>query len=138
MAQQNPVQPNLDPASILKLYQEAMEAWTKNYESFTKAMADVSRPIAASGVAESLGQGFPAQFFQKVVETEMELCRFYEKRWSEYSKLPQAIASCKSPMELAELERNFCSAFTRDYTNEGSKLFSSFTELMSHSGVRSS
>ncbi len=138
MAQQTLGQPNLDPASILKLYQDAMEAWKKNYESFTKGMADVSPTTTASGVRESLGHGFPAQLFQKVVETEMELCRFYEKRLSDYLKLPQAIASCKSPMELAELERNFCSEFTRDYTNEGSKLSGSFTKLMSHSGVKSS
>ncbi|MGA7329458.1 MAG: hypothetical protein WBX25_34510 [Rhodomicrobium sp.] len=135
MAQQTVSPSDLDPASVMKLYLAAIETWEKNYESFTKAMAEASSSTAAPPIAES-AQDLPAQLFQKVIEAEMELCRFYEKRWSEYLKLPQAIASCKSAIDLAELENSFYSRFTTDYASEGSKLFRSFTELVSHSAVK--
>ncbi|MGA7329071.1 MAG: hypothetical protein WBX25_32430 [Rhodomicrobium sp.] len=91
--------------------------------------------IASRKIQAAPGCDVPAQLFQKVVEAEMELCRFYEKRWSQYLKLPQAMATCKSPMELAELQNSFCSKFTADYVDEGSKLFDSFKDVLAHSAT---
>ena len=137
--QQSFNQADFDPASIVKLYVDAIENWKKNYEIITRTMAESAGPAAneSQGKEAPLAelQSLGSQLFRKIVETEVELCRFSEKRWSQYLKLPEAIESCKSPTELAQLQTDFCSRFTTDYSNEGSKLFGSFNELMSHSGA---
>jgi len=131
-------QSDFDPSSMVKLYLGALESWKKNYENLVSSMAEASPLPAASSTEHSAaanGQDVAVQLFQKAVEAEMELCRFYEKRWSQYLKLPQAMANCKSPMELAELQNSFCSKFTADYVDEGSRLFDSFKEVLSHSAT---
>jgi hypothetical protein len=134
--QQSFSQSDFDPGSIVKLYADAFESWKKNYESFTKAMPErssfsPSHELMDEKPAAEL-QNLGSQLFRKAVETEMELCRFYEKRWSQYLKLAEAVANCKSPVELVQLQNNFCTQCAADYANEGSKLFGSFNQWASH------
>ena len=78
-------QSDFDPSSMVKLYLGALESWKKNYENLVSSMAEASPLPAASSTEHSAaanGQDVAVQLFQKVVEAEMELCRFYEKRWS--------------------------------------------------------
>lgn len=135
-AQQSLNQSDFDPAPIVKLYVDAVESWKNNYDRLARTMMEAATPAPsanqASGVPMEPLQSIGPRLFRKMVETEMELCRFYETRWSQYLKLPEAILACKSPMEFAELQANFCSRLAADYTNEGAKLFGALSELVSH------
>src|SRR5579883_350215 len=124
------IQPSLDqagfgPAFIAKLYAEAVERWKENYEGLAKTMTEPSPALERKTAAEAMPyaelQSIGSRFFRNIVEAEIELCRFYEKRWSQYLELPDTIASCKSPADLAQVQTEFCSRLTADYAAEGSK-----------------
>jgi hypothetical protein len=71
------------------------------------------------------------EVFKRFVEQQIELCRFFGKRWELYLKLPEQFSNCKTPADAAQLQMAFLNQMATEYAKEGSRLTQPITELMS-------
>jgi hypothetical protein len=132
--------PAFSIAPIMKMYVDSVEAWKQNYE----ALAAGAKEYQAQHTAHSASGTQPAydaaaaswqksggDFFKRFVEQQIELCHFFAARWENYLKLPEQLAHCHTPAEMAQLQAAFLGRFASDYMQEANKLCQPFGEFMS-------
>jgi hypothetical protein len=131
-----------DIAPLMKFYMDSFETWKKNYETLTRSMTNggAEQHGGALGNAMTQFEGplqawqkMAGEYFHRFVETQMELCRFYESRWSQYLKIQETLSSCRSPTEIGDQQASFFNRFLNDYTAESKKLMQSFADLTAKS-----
>ncbi len=140
--QQSQAQPRFetpfDTSSVMDIYLASVEAWKKNMDAFAEASASQlkQRSVGPSPAAEMVKT--PAQLqktggdlFRRVIEEQMELCRFFGRRWEQYLSLPADISRCHSPAEIAQLQLSFLTKMAADYGAEGRHFAHTFQELAS-------
>lgn len=127
---------DFDFAPAMKLFMDNMEVWKQNYEQFVKTS---SLGVPATG-AEQLTK--PAEqamgnwkaageaLFKSFIEQQVEICRFFGRRWETYLDYPRRLSACKTPAELAELEMEFLKRMAEDYSQESAKLAKPVNDLM--------
>lgn len=136
----NPAHPaqqfDVDFAPALRMYLDNVESWRKNCE---KLFANASATTAKSG-AELISPNYDQTMaglqqaggdaFKRFVEQQIELCRFFAKRWELYRELPEKMARCKTPVELAQIQFDFLNRMGAEYLQESAKLAQPLTEMM--------
>jgi hypothetical protein len=138
--QQSQQSPAFSMAPIMKIYMDSFEAWKHSYDALTAGAKEYQGHTAHSSSAS--GTAYDAAFanwqktgeevFKRFVEQQIELCRFFGRRWENYLKLPDKLAHCQTPAELGQLQAAFLSQFASDYMQEANKLSQPMGELMSH------
>ena len=125
-------------APALRMYMENFESWKKNCEQlFTQAGG--SNALSAAGFNTSAG-GRPAADCQQLgtdayrhfVEQQIELCRFFAKRWDLYRELPEKLANCKNPADFGQLQFDFLERMSSEYLEASAKLAQPLTEMMTN------
>jgi hypothetical protein len=115
---------------VLKVYSETLQQMKKNCETAGQLVQNMAAPERAKPAPvespRTAAQNPATQFFRRVVESQMSLCRFFEHRWSNYTALPDAIASCKSPLDVLPLQASFLKQFANDYANQGAQMMQAF------------
>jgi hypothetical protein len=143
-AQANP----FDMSPILRMYQESLEMWRKNYETFVKS-AQASYPgeslggnaaAQATRTAEGAASAMDAailnwqksndDLFKRFVENQVEICRFFAARWEQYLKLSDQVSHARSVTDLGNIQSQFLSQFANDYMHETEKLAKPVAEAM--------
>ena len=114
----------------LKMYCDALEQWKKTYEGAIERSKNPAIPgkteISTSERANTTLQNFGAQFFRRVIESQMGVCRFFENRLSNYMTLPGALSACRSPLDTLPLQASFVKQLVEDYANEGARMMQSY------------
>jgi hypothetical protein len=106
-AQQALPQPVFDAGPILNMYRDSMDAWKKNYDAFVQASrGPQGQPNGAVTTAAAYGntsaqlQKTGEDNFRRFVELQIEICRFYGKRWEQYLGLPSDLSRCQSAADF--------------------------------------
>jgi hypothetical protein len=111
---------------VLKTYMDTMQQWKRTYESAIEGDKNLSisgrTKISTFEPTYTTSQNFGVQFFRRMIEGQMGLCRFFENRWSNYMILPDAVSGCKSPLDLLPLQASFVKQFIEDYAHEGTRM----------------
>lgn len=107
----------------LKLFMENMEVWKKNYEQVLKganiaSAAGSELPVNPAEQAIGAWSSAGEALFTSFVEQQIELCRFYGKRWETYLDHPRRLSRCKNPADAIELQMEFVKKMAEDYTHE--------------------
>jgi hypothetical protein len=129
---------DFDIAPVFKMYLESVEAWKKNYETLVRTTNNKKTPRPAEPMTSAYDaamvnwQKSGEEFFKRFVEQQIELCRFFGRRWEQYLKLPEQLANCHSATELSHVQTEFFSQLTTDYANESSKLVQPFNAFISN------
>lgn len=132
----NPQSFDFDYAPAMKMFMDNMEVWKQNYENLLRnANLSPSNASAATfpPAEQALGNWKAAgdALFRSFVEQQVELCRFFGRRWENYLDYPRRLSSCKTPAEVAELEMDFLKKMAEDYSQESARLARPMSELMS-------
>ena len=45
--------------------------------------------------------------FRRAIEEQIELCRFFGRRWEQYLNLPSDVSRCRSVLDLAQVQSTF-------------------------------
>jgi hypothetical protein len=121
----------------MKLFMDNMEILKKNYDQFLKS-SNIPIPTASTGLMlgpaeQAIGNWKSAgeALFRSFIEQQIELCRFFGKRWERYLDFPRRLSNCKTPAEVAELEMEFLKKMAEDYSQESAKLAQPVNNLMS-------
>ncbi len=128
---------DFDIAPVLKMYLDSIETWKKNYEKFAQAMPALQSSGAHDPVSPTFDQAMAnwqkagEEVFKRFIEQQIELCRFFGKRWELYLKLPEQFSSCKTPADVAQMQMTFFNQMAAEYAQEGSRLAMPMNELMS-------
>ena len=61
-------------------------------------------------------------FFRRFVEQQIEICRFFGKRWEQYLDLPSDLSRCQSPADFAQVQSAFLTKMAADYGTESRHL----------------
>lgn len=76
---------------VLDMYLASIDAWKKDYDAFIQAsnpqkgQTDVAlNPGSAYENTSAQLQKTGEDIFQRVIEQQIELCRFFGKRWEQY------------------------------------------------------
>jgi hypothetical protein len=123
-------------APMLKLYLESIEAWKRNYEAIADAARSSGTTAMPHGAASPVSMGMDqsmergADLFRRFVEAQIELCRFYGKRWEQYLNLPDQISRCRTPADLGQVQMRFLSDMAADYARESMRLAQPMNEAM--------
>jgi hypothetical protein len=133
---QKPANFDFDFAPAVRLFVDNMEVWKQNYEQFlkTSGAAPVSGPELLTKPAEqALGNWKAAgeALFTSFIEQQVEVCRFFGRRWETYLDYPRRLAACKTPADIGEVEMEFLKRMAEDYTQESAKLAKPVNDLMS-------
>jgi hypothetical protein len=138
MSSQHPAARNFDFdfAPAMKLLTDNMEVWKQSYEQVMRGSS--SGPIMDGSAlmpkpAEQAMEKWKAAgeaLFKTAIEQQIELCRFFGKRWETYLAFPRRLAACKTPAEVAEIEIEFVKKLTSDYSEEGAKLVKPVSAFM--------
>jgi len=127
---------DLDLGPALKLYIDGMESWKKQYENLLQTAIPAQsvspyKPVRPSqDEAMSSWQKSGQELFKRFVEQQVELCRFFGKRWEEYLALPGQFADCKTPAEAGQMQLAFMNQMAADYAQESAKLMQPMGDLM--------
>ena len=135
-AQQTVSQTPLDPGAVLGMYLGLIEAWKKNCDAFIQASRPQQGQATGSLNPDAAFENMPAQLqksgehiFRRTVELQIELCRFFGKRWEQYLDLPSDISHCHSAADNARVQVAFLSKMATDYGIEGRRIAQAFQEL---------
>ncbi|NJM36110.1 MAG: hypothetical protein HC850_17065 [Rhodomicrobium sp.] len=126
-----------DFGPAFRMYMENLENWRKNYEKLAQT------PVAPSAsppdhMSESYEQAMTQwqksgeEMFRRFVEQQVEICRFFGKRWEQYLGLPEKFANCRSPADLSQVHMAFMGQMASDYMAESGRLAQPMNELMSN------
>ncbi len=136
--QQTLAQPRFDTSSVMDMYVASVEAWKKNLDAFAEASgaqqkqrSEMPAPAAAIENTSAQLQKAGENIFRHVIEEQMELCRFFGKRWEQYLSLPSDISRCHSAADIAQLQLSFLTRMAADYGIEGRHFAQTFQELAS-------
>ncbi|HEY7646080.1 MAG TPA: phasin family protein [Hyphomicrobiales bacterium] len=126
---------DIDVTPVFRMYQESVDAWKKNYEALL-ANAGAS-PVKSA--PNFFGNGYEramtdwqevgGDVFKRLVEQQVELCRFLGHRWEAYLKLPDKLSHCKTPAEFAQLQQDFINQMGAEYMQESIKLAQPLAEF---------
>lgn len=133
-AQQSLSQARFDAGPVLDIYLASLEAWKKNFDAFAEASQQQTKTQAAAVTIESTSNQLEktgADIFRRLIQEQVELCRFFGKRWEQYLSLPSDISRCHSPADLAQLQLAFLTKTAADYGIEGRHFARTFQELVS-------
>lgn len=133
-AQQSLSQARFDAGPVLDIYLASLEAWKKNFDAFAEASQQQTKTQAAAVTIESTSNQLEktgADIFRRLIQEQVELCRFFGKRWEQYLSLPSDISRCHSPADLAQLQLAFLTKMAADYGIEGRHFARTFQELVS-------
>jgi hypothetical protein len=129
---------SFDKSPAEEIFSASVEAWKKNLDAFggtQKPQAEQydgnpdRRPATPARTAAQTALPWE-NMFGRMVQGQMELCRFFERRWEQYLYLPGEISRCRSPMELAQLQLAFLTQMAADYGLEGRHFARAFQELV--------
>jgi hypothetical protein len=126
--------PDFSPA--LKMYMDSMESWKENYEKLlqtSNASSSVQRQdlvVPDHKQAMSAWQKGGEELFKRFVEEQIEICRFYAKRWENYLRLPEQLERSRTPAETAQLQFDFFTRMAAEYAQENAKLMQPMNEFM--------
>jgi len=137
-AQQSLTQPRFDTSSVMDMYLASVDAWKKNLDAFAEASrpqqkqrSELPAPAAAMEKTSVQIQKTSENMFRRVIEEQIELCRFFGKRWEQYLSLPADMSRCHSPADIAQLQLSFLTRMAADYGIEGRHVAQTFQELVS-------
>ncbi len=131
----------VDLLPILKLYLEGIEAWKKNYDQFvdankaSRAFDTQDRTLFANSSETNDLQKSAESLFKRQIENQIEICRFYGKRWEEYLTIADCIHRCKTMADLGKMQSAFVTKMINDYTAEGKRLWEPVLDFVSKSGL---
>jgi len=126
-----------DATPIVNMYVESIQNWQKSCDSFAKSMASNENFMAPktynSSQNDFMGslQKSGTAVFNRFVESQIDLCRFYECRLMRYLKIPGSVAACRTPSELTQVQTSFLNDFVTDYAAESTKLMKPFKDRLS-------
>ncbi len=136
--QQTLAQPRFDTSSVMDMYVASVDAWKKNLDAFAEASGsqvkqrnDMPSQAAEMEKTSAQLQRTGENIFRRAIEEQMELCRFFGKRWEQYLSLPADISRCHSPTDIAQLQLSFLTRMAADYGIEGRHFAQTFQELVS-------
>lgn len=127
---------DFDFGPAFRMYMDNLESWRKNYEKLahTAATQTVSPPEPlGENYAEAMTQWQKSgeELFRRFIEQQVEICRFFGKRWEQYLNLPEQFANCHSAADLSKVQMAFMGQMATDYTIESGRLAQPMNELMS-------
>jgi hypothetical protein len=135
-AQQTLSQTPFDPGAVLGMYLASIDAWKKNANAIVHAsrlqQGQMNGALNPDGALENTSaqlQKSGEDIFRHAVELQIELCRFFGKRWEQYLDLPSDLSHCRSPAGIAQIESTFLTKMATDYALEGMRLAHAFQEL---------
>lgn len=136
--QQALAQPRFETSSVMDMYLASVNAWKKNLDAFSEASGsqvkqrnDMPSPAAEMEKTSAQLQRTGENIFRHVIEEQIELCRFFEKRWEQYLSLPADISRCHSPTDIAQLQLSYLTRMAADYGTEGRRFAQAFQEVVS-------
>jgi hypothetical protein len=134
--QQTPLQTSFDPSAVLGMYLASIDAWKNNYDAFVQAPAPQQGQTNRALNPDAAFEDMPAQLqksgeeiFRHAVELQIELCRFFGKRWEQYLDLPSDLSRCRSSADFAQIQSTFLTKMAADYGLESRRLAQAFQEL---------
>lgn len=126
---------DFDFGPAFKMYMENLEKWRKSYEQ----LAQVSR-VQPAYTAEAVSPNYDKavgqwqktgeELVRRFVEQQIELCRFFEKRWEQYLSLSDQLAQCRSAIDYSQAQLAFMNQLASDYARESGKFMQPMNELM--------
>jgi len=132
-------QPRFNPLPVVDMCLASFDAWKKNYDAFVQASGgQKGQPSAAlnpAAVYENTSaqlQKTGEDFFRRFVELQIEICRFFGKRWEQYLDLPSDISHCQSAVDIAQLQSAFLTKMAAGYGVEDRRLAQAFQALLSN------
>jgi hypothetical protein len=135
--QQTPSQLQFGAGPVLDMYFASMNAWKKNCDAFVQASRErqvvpnvAQNPPAAYENTSAQPQKAGEDIFRRFVEHQIELCRFFGKRWEQYLNLPSDLSRCQSAADFAQVQSAFLTKMAADYGIEGRRLGQAFQELL--------
>ena len=87
--------------------------------------------MADRGAPPAQAQDAGSTVFGRAFEEQLELCRFFAKRWEQYAALPASLTRCRSATDLAQLQVAFLSKMAADYNTEGCHVAEILEQLVS-------
>ncbi|KAI94439.1 hypothetical protein T281_10960 [Rhodomicrobium udaipurense JA643] len=159
--QQSPQPSTFDLSPVLKAYVDSIDIWKKNYENIAKSAREIQgftvEGFGGNGAASASALSAAAKteidaekaaydnavaqwqksgddLFKRLVQNQVELCRFFGSRWEQYLSLPDQVAQCRTVAEFGNLQQSFLTRFASDYMQEGEKLAQPFAEYMASLG----
>lgn len=127
---------NIDLTPALKMYLDSVESWKQNYEKLVQS-SNVAAHAHDPGSAASIygrdsdrWQKAGEEIFKNFVEEQIEICRFFGKRWERYLDLPEQITHCKTPAEIGQLQLAFLTRMAAEYAQESAKLMQPMNEFI--------
>ncbi len=137
--QQTQSQPRFGTDPVLDMYLASIDAWKKNYDAFVQAPREQQgqpggalSPGAAYENTSAQLQKTGDDFFRRFVEQQIEICRFFGKRWEQYLNIPSDLSRCRSAADFALVQSAFLTKMAADYNVEGRRLAQGFQELHSN------
>ena len=128
--------PRFDGGPVLEMYFASLDAWKKNLDAFAEGAGHMQKQggeaLSAAGNpsnASAQVQNAAEDIFGRAVEQQMELWRFFGKRWEQYLSLPADISRCRSAMEVAQLQLAFLRKMAADYSVESNQFARSLQGL---------
>jgi len=109
---------NLDAFAVASLPQQKQQT---NYPASTITMEKTSQSLQKAG----------ERLYRRIVEEQIELHRFFGKRWAQYLSLPADISRCRSAADIAQLQLSFLTRMAADYGAEGRHVAQRFQALVS-------
>jgi len=135
-AEQTLSQTIFDAGPALHMYSASIDAWKKKHEVFVQtSKGQQGKPIAALNPGENTSaqlQKSGEDFFRRFVELQIEICRFFGKRWEQYLELPSELSHCHSTADIAHLQLAFLSKLANDYGMEDMRLAQAVQALLSN------
>jgi hypothetical protein len=108
---------------------DALQQQRKTSETAAQPAKNLAGPdqtsISAFETAYTTYKTLGMQFFRQTVETQLGLWRLFQRRRSSYMALPDAIFSCKSPLDILLSQASFLKQHIEDHANEGAKMMQS-------------
>lgn len=119
-----------DFAPALRMYLDNIENWRKHYEKLTQTQV-VPDPVSSAyeqTVAQWQKNG--QEVFKRFVEQQIELCRFFGRRWESYLELPEQLARCRTPADLGQAQLAFVNQLAAEYAQESGKLMQPVNDMV--------
>lgn len=129
---------DFDAGPILNMYLASFEAWKNNYDALVQAPKQQTRQNKPDQLAIASYDGAPQlqktgeNLFRRLVELQIELCRFVGKRWEQYLDLPSNVSRCRSAADIAQLQSAFLTKMAADYDLESRKFAEAFQQFVSN------
>ena len=126
-------------APVMQIYLDYVEAWKRSYEAMAgnTAKSQAKEPAYSSEAAKSDHDSAlddwkksSEDIFQRFVEQQVEICRFFARRWEQFGSLPVQLAHCQTAAEIGQAQMAFLTQFTNDYLCESGKLAAPMAGLM--------